>query len=108
MAKTRISISLDVEHAENIRAHAERAGMDISAFMVNAAIRQMAEIEASEAQFAHIDAMIAEAEAEAAKLPEIREATEADLTEEERREVHEALDLVFGSDRSSLPRGEAA
>ncbi|WP_405019706.1 ribbon-helix-helix protein, CopG family [Kitasatospora sp. NBC_00070] len=73
-AKTRISISLDRDHAERIREHAERAGTDVSAYLVNAATRQMAEAEAAEAQFARIDAMIAaaEAEAEAAELPPLR------------------------------------
>jgi uncharacterized protein (DUF1778 family) len=46
MGETRISISLDPDHAERIRAHAERAGMDVSAYLVNAATRQMAEAEA--------------------------------------------------------------
>ncbi|QDY77710.1 hypothetical protein FQU76_15660 [Streptomyces qinzhouensis] len=59
MAKTRISISLDSAHAERIRAHAERAGMDVSAYLVNAATRQMAEVEAAEAQFARLDAVVA-------------------------------------------------
>jgi hypothetical protein len=97
MAKTRISISLDAEHAEQIRAHADRAGMDVSAYLVNAATRQMAETEALEAQFASIDAVIAAAEAEAAALPTLPDIAEGDLTEQERREVEEAMELVYGS-----------
>jgi hypothetical protein len=99
MAKTRISISLDAEHAEQIRTHADRAGMDVSAYLVNAATRQMAETDALEAQFAPIDAVIAAAEAEAAALPALPEVGDDDLTEEEHREVEEALELVYGSDR---------
>ncbi|MEV7089765.1 hypothetical protein AB0O07_28410 [Streptomyces sp. NPDC093085] len=98
MAKTRISISLESEHAERIRAHAERAGMDVSAYLVNAATRQMAEVEAAEAQFAEIDALIAAAEEEAGALPPLPEPAEGDLTEEERREVRAAMDLVHGAD----------
>ena len=99
MAKTRISISLDAEHAEQIRAHADRAGMDVSAYLVNAATRQMAESDALEAQFASIDAVIAAAEAEASEMPALPEVAEDELTEQERREVEEAMELVYGSDR---------
>ncbi|GAA3627926.1 hypothetical protein ACG5V6_26125 [Streptomyces chitinivorans] len=101
MAKTRISISLDSEHAERIRAHAERAGMDVSAYLVNAATRQMAETEAIEAQFSHIDAVIAAAEAEAAELPALPEPGDDDLTEAERQEVREAVELVLGGDATT-------
>ena len=105
MAKTRISISLDAEHAEQIRAHADRAGMDVSAYLVNAATRQMAETDELEAQFASIDAVIAAAEAEASELPTLPEVTEDDLTEQERREVEEALELVYGSDQPARSQG---
>ena len=99
MAKTRITISLDLEHAENIRAHAERAGMDVSAYLVNAATRQMAETDVLEAQFASVDALIAAAEAEAASLPEFSDAVDADLTEQERLEVEAAMSLIYRSDQ---------
>jgi predicted DNA binding protein len=104
MAKTRISISLDAAHAEQIRAHADRAGMDVSAYLVNAATRQMAETDALEDQFASIDAVIAAAEAEASELPELPQVAEDDLTEQERREVEEAMELVYGSDRPAASR----
>ncbi|MCX4781115.1 plasmid mobilization protein [Streptomyces sp. NBC_01264] len=107
MAKTRISISLEREQAERIRQHAERAGLDVSAYLVHAATRQMAETEAVEAQFAAVDALIAAAEAEA---PNARHADAAvpELTERERQEVEAALDLVYGADRSGARSGEAA
>ncbi|MGW2396320.1 plasmid mobilization protein [Kitasatospora sp. NPDC001664] len=109
MAKTRISISLDEEHAERIRQHAERAGMDVSAYLVNAATRQMAEVEAAEAQFAHIDSAIAAASAAAAdSLPPLPEVTAEDLTEEERREVEAAMALVYGTDPQAARPGHAA
>ncbi|MEU6231449.1 ribbon-helix-helix protein, CopG family [Kitasatospora sp. NPDC047058] len=108
MAKTRISISLDRDHAERIREHAERAGLDVSAYLVNAATRQMAEVEAAEAQFARIDAVIAAAEAEAAELPPLPEVADDDLTEEERREVAEAMELVYGADAPAARPGNAA
>jgi hypothetical protein len=108
MAKTRISISLEPDQAERIRTHAERAGLDVSAYLVNAAIRQMAEAEAIEAQFTRVDAMIAAAGAEGASLGPLPEATPDELTEEERRQVQEAMDLVYGTDRSATRPTDAA
>jgi hypothetical protein len=108
MAKTRISISLDPEHAERIRTHAERAGMDVSAYLVNAATRQMAEAEAIEAQFAQVDAMIAAAESEAATLEPLPETAPDELTEEERQDVQAAIGLVYGADSPAARPGNAA
>ncbi|WP_103533443.1 hypothetical protein [Streptomyces sp. SM11] len=108
MPKTRISISLDSEHAERIRIHAERAGMDVSAYLVNAATRQMAEAEAAEAQFARLDAVIAAAEAEAAALAPLPEVADDDLTEQERQEVQEAMGLIYGAEGPATRSGNAA
>ncbi|MCP3765742.1 MULTISPECIES: hypothetical protein [Streptomyces] len=100
MAKTRISISLERGQAERIKQHAERAGMDVSAYLVHAATRQMAESDAIEEQFAEVDALIARAEQAASGLPaEPDPEPAAELTEQERREVEEAMDLVHGRDR---------
>ncbi|MBT2401238.1 ribbon-helix-helix protein, CopG family [Streptomyces sp. ISL-100] len=108
MAKTRISISLGQEQAERIREHAERAGMDVSAYLVHAATRQMAETDAIEDQFAGVDAMIAAAEAEAAGLSPEPDVAPGELTEQERLEVEEALGLVHGADRSGARPGRVA
>jgi diphthamide synthase (EF-2-diphthine--ammonia ligase) len=108
VARTRISISLEQQQAERIRAHAERAGMDVSAYLVHAATRQMAETDAIEEQFAGVDAVIAAAEAEASAMPPEPDVVADELTEEERQEVEEALGLVYGSDRSTSRPGEAA
>ncbi|MET9697675.1 ribbon-helix-helix protein, CopG family [Streptomyces sp. NPDC006529] len=107
MAKTRISISLEQEQAERIRQHAERAGLDVSAYLVHAATRQMAETDAIEAQFAGVDALIAAAEAEAADAADAQ-GSPRELTAQERREVEAALALVYGPDRSGARPGEAA
>ncbi|WP_406439247.1 hypothetical protein OHB00_29850 [Streptomyces sp. NBC_00631] len=108
MAKTRISISLDQDQAERIRQHAVRAGMDISAYLVHAATRQMTETEAIEEQFSGVDALIARAEAEAEGLPaEAHEATQ-ELSEQERRDVEAALNLVYGEDRKAARPGQVA
>ncbi|MCX5093580.1 ribbon-helix-helix protein, CopG family [Streptomyces sp. NBC_00365] len=108
MAKTRISISLEQEQAERIRQHAERSGMDVSAYLVHAATRQMAESDAIEEQFAGVDALIARAEREAAGLPEEPAVASVELTEQERREVEEALGLVHGRDQQGRRPGHAA
>ncbi|MGW0824235.1 hypothetical protein [Streptomyces sp. NPDC002845] len=106
--KTRISISLEQEQAERIRLHADRAGMDVSAYLVHAATRQMAETEAIEEQFSEVDALIAAAEAEAATLPPEPETAGPELTEQERQEVETVLNLVYGEDRANHRPGHAA
>jgi hypothetical protein len=108
MARTRISISLEQEQAERIRRHAERAGLDVSAYLVHAATRQMAETEAIEEQFSEIDALIAKAEAEAATLSAEPDEAERELTEQERRDVDAALNLVYGEDRQDARPGRVA
>ncbi|GAB2982025.1 hypothetical protein GCM10023080_055270 [Streptomyces pseudoechinosporeus] len=96
--KTRITISLEQEQAEHIRRHAERAGMDVSAYVVHAATRQVAETEAIEEQFSGLDALIAKAEAEAAALPPEPGVAARELAEEERRDVEAALNLFYGEE----------
>ncbi|WP_246204266.1 hypothetical protein [Streptomyces tailanensis] len=82
--------------------------MDVSAYLVHAATRQMAESDAIEEQFAGVDALIARAEREAGELPDEPADTTAGLTEQERRRVEEALDLVRGRDRQGYRPGHAA
>ncbi|OOC56781.1 MULTISPECIES: hypothetical protein [Nocardiopsis] len=101
MSKVRISISLAPEHAERVRAHAERAGMDVSSYMVNAATRQMAEAEAADEVFSGIDALIAKAETRATGYTPADDATE--LSEGERREVADAMRLVYGDEAEQNP-----
>ncbi|MDT0331900.1 plasmid mobilization protein [Nocardiopsis lambiniae] len=109
MARVRISISLEAEDAERIREHADRAGMDVSSYLVNAAIRQMAEVETAEAQFAGLDALIADAEGRAEHYGPVDEAGEESLSEDERREVDEAMRLVHGvGETHDSYRGEVA
>lgn len=64
----------------------------------------MAETEAMEARFAGVDALIAEAEAEAAALPPLSADSVGDLTEQEEREAEEAPALIYGTGRPG-PRG---
>jgi hypothetical protein len=68
MAKTRISISLDPDQAEKIKAAAAEGGQDVSAYMVSAALSEAARRARITAAFADIDAAIAAAEGEAETL----------------------------------------
>ncbi|MFB7947474.1 hypothetical protein ACFC6L_21445 [Kitasatospora phosalacinea] len=52
--------------------------------------------------------MIAAAEAEAAELPPLPDVADEGLTEEERREVAEAVELVYGADVPAARPGNAA
>ncbi|MBB5433792.1 hypothetical protein [Nocardiopsis composta] len=80
--------------------------MGVAAYMASAAIRQMDETGAAEKGFRAVDALIAGAEA--ARRGPIGEG-EAPLTEEERREVDEAMRLVYGDgERNASGRGEVA
>jgi hypothetical protein len=109
MAKVRISISLDPDEAERVRSHADRAGMDVSSYLVNAAIRQMPEVEAAEAEFAGVDALIADAEGRAEHYGPVDEAGDDSLSADERREVDEAMRLVYGAGEArDRNRGEVA
>ncbi|CAM3706632.1 hypothetical protein GCM10009799_27480 [Nocardiopsis rhodophaea] len=109
MAKVRISISLEPDEAERVRVHAERAGMDVSSYLVNAAVRQMAEVEAAEAEFVGVDALIADAEKRAEAHRAIDEAADDSLTADEHREVDEAMRLVYGAgEATSRGQGEVA
>lgn len=84
--------------------------MNVSAYLVqHAATRQMAESDAIEEQFAEVDALIARAERAADGLsaeptPEPAE----EPTDQERREVKEALGLVHGRDPQGGRPGHAA
>lgn len=82
--------------------------MDVSAYLVNAATRQMAEAEAIEAQFTQVDGMIAAAGVEGAALGPLPETTLDELTEEERLQVQEAMELVYGTGKSAARPTDAA
>lgn len=103
MAKTRLSISLGEEQAERIRAYAERAGMDISSYLVSAAVHQMNLFDQAEAQFAHLDAMTAQAAA--AEFEPTIAIDDADLTAQEQAEVQAVHELLFGTQETEHNHG---
>jgi hypothetical protein len=59
MGTRRFSISARQETHDRIRAHAEAAGVDVSTYMITAAIQQMIRYDQAAASFATIDAEIA-------------------------------------------------
>jgi uncharacterized protein (DUF1778 family) len=83
VASTRISLSIDPAIQAAIKAHAEAAGMDVSAYVVAAAIAQMAADDAASAAFAPLDARNAAAVAEAADMESTPLPAFEDLTAEE-------------------------
>lgn len=98
MANTRFSISTDPAIQKAIKAHAEAAHMDVSAYMVTATIAQMAADDAASAVFAPLDAENASAQAEATQIsPEPLPAFE-DLTADEQHLVLRVMRSALGSD----------
>lgn len=98
MVKVGISIGLDSGEAESNRSHVDRAGMGVSFYFVNAAILRMIEFESTEAQFARIDALIADVEERAERDVFPDEADGLPLSADEIREVDEAIRLVHGGE----------
>jgi hypothetical protein len=63
MGTKRFSVSTRDETHDRIRTHAEAAGVDISTYMIAAAVQQMIRDDQATASFATIDAEIAADEA---------------------------------------------
>ena len=98
MANTRFTISTDPAIQATIKIHAEAAGLDVSAYMVAAAIAQMAADDVASAVFAAIDAENAAAMDEGATMnPPLLPAFE-DLTTEDQALVHRVISSALGID----------
>jgi hypothetical protein len=98
MANTRFSISTDPAIQGAIKAHAEAAGMDVSAYMIAAAVAQMAADDAASAVFARLDAENASALAEAAEVSSAPLPAFEDLTAEEQHLVLRVMRSALGPD----------
>ena len=81
---------------------AEAAGMDVSAYMVAAAVAQMARDDAATAAFAALDALNQTALEEAANIAEADLPSFASLTAEEQFLVRRVLGSALGSDDSGV------
>ena len=95
-----ISTALDVQAA--IKAHAEAAGIDVSAYMIAAAVAQMARDDAATAAFSALDARNQAALEQAADIPEADLPSFAALTPEEQVLVRRVLGSALGSDDAGV------
>jgi hypothetical protein len=95
-----ISPASDVQAA--IRAHAEAAGMDVSAYMIASAVAQMAHDDAATAVFAALDARNQAAVEQTADLPEADLPSSDALTAGEQALVHRVLASAIGSEDASV------
>lgn len=102
MPNTRFTISTDPEIQSAIRAHADSAGLDVSAYMISAAIAQMAADDAATAVFASLDAQNQIALEQAGDVPDADLPTFEDLTAEEQALVRRVVGSALGSDRSDV------
>lgn len=97
MANTRFTISTDPGIQAAIKVHAEAAGLDVSAYMVAAAIAQMAADDAASAVFAPLDAENAAAMEEGAAMSLPPLPAFEDLTAEDQALVHRVVSLALGT-----------
>jgi uncharacterized protein (DUF1778 family) len=102
MPNTRFSISTNPEIQSAIRAHADAAGMDVSAYMIAAAVAQMARDDAASAVFASLDARNRSALEQTTDLPEQDLPAFEDLTVEEQLLVQRVVASALGSDSADV------
>jgi hypothetical protein len=95
-----ISTASDVQAA--IRTHAEAAGMDVSAYMIAAAVAQMARDDAATSAFAALDALNQVALEQSDDIPEADLPSFASLTVEEQVLVRRVLGSALGSDDAGV------
>jgi uncharacterized protein (DUF1778 family) len=102
MPNTRFTISTAPDVQAAIRRHAEAAGMDVSAYMIAAAVAQMARDDVATAAFAALDARNQAALEQAADIPEADLPSFAALTAEEQVLVQRVLGSALGSDDAGV------
>ena len=97
VTNTRFTISTAPGIQAAIRAHAEAAGLDVSAYMVAAAIAQMAADDAASAVFAPLDEENAAAMEEGATMSPPPLPAFEDLTAEEQALVRRVISSALGT-----------
>lgn len=102
MPNVRFTVSTASEVQAAIKAHAEAAGMDVSAYMVAAALAQMARDDAATATFAALDARNQAALDQGAGLPEENLPSLGSLSPEDQALVRRVLGSALGSDDAGL------
>lgn len=100
MANIRFSISTDPDVHAAIRSHADAAGLDVSAYVIAAAVAQMAADDATAVVFAPLDTDIAAAAEQATAItPPTLPAVE-DLSAEEQALIRRVVGSALGSDHA--------
>jgi hypothetical protein len=102
MPNIRFTISTASHVQAAIRTHAEAAGMDVSAYMIAAAVAQMARDDTATSAFAALDARNQAALEEAADIPEVDLPSFAALTAAEQVLVRRVLSSALGSDDAGV------
>jgi len=102
MANIRFTVSTNPEIQSAIRAHADAAGMDVSAYVIAAALGQMARDDAASAVFASLDARNRTALEQTTDLPERDLPGFEDLTPEERVLAQRVIASALGSDSADV------
>jgi hypothetical protein len=102
MPNTRFTISTEPEIQSAIKAHADAAGMDVSAYMIAAVVAQMARDDAASAVFASLDAQNLAASEQAAGLSEPDLPAFENLTAEEQVLIRRVVGSALGSDRADV------
>jgi hypothetical protein len=102
MPNTRFTISTDPKVQSAIKAHADAAGLDVSAYMIAATAAQMAADDAASAAFAPLDADNASAmrQSTALTMPDLPAFEE--LSAEEQVLVRRVVGSALGSDRADV------
>jgi hypothetical protein len=97
VANTRFTVSADPEIHAAIRSHAEAAGLDVSAYVIAAAVAQMAADDAAAVVFATLDAGNAAAaeRATAVAMPPLP--ADEDLSAEDQALVSRVVNAALGS-----------
>jgi hypothetical protein len=108
VATKRFSISTSPEIHALIRNHADAAGLDVSAYVIAAALERIAEDEQVRQTFSEIDAEIAAAEAAPASLRPNATAADVHLTADEERELKALRSLILDDHRHTSGGSEAA
>jgi hypothetical protein len=100
--KIRFTVSTASEVRAAIRMHAEAAGMDVSAYMIAAAVAQMARDDVATSAFAALDARNQAAVEGAAEIPEADLPSFGTLTAQQQVLVRRVLSSALGSDDAGV------
>jgi hypothetical protein len=102
MPNTRFTISTDPDVHLAIKTHADAAGMDVSAYIVAAAMAQMAADDAASAAFAPLDADNASAMEQSTALTMPNPPAFEDLSAEEQALVRRVVSSALGPDHADV------